>query len=563
MNDDPVQEDNSPEEPHAPQSDLLTDEESENRGDEESDNRGDDNDQEKFKNHAKNLEEFLQNFQESAAPEEKLRIAMDFMRDSLAQQGTPYFKGFWEARQLCLPLFKENLPAPLRAELWKEYRELCNESHRLKQLLEEQSAFAVEQIDLAIQSLETEIEQFDDRLHSCPPMEFPAPSALLEPHMEIYENHQKELYLLNAYASRVNALRKELIKTEMRIRQKNKFFRRLSAIGDKVFPRRKELIKTVSTRFLEDVETFVAEHFGEDALKHPLYYYREEIKALQGIAKVLTLNTHAFTHTRAKLSECWDKVREIEKERKKVRAEQKAVFQQNASEIYEKIDSLEKDLEGQEWTMNSGFAQVDEIIAMIQRTDLGKDEKKAVRERLNQAKQPLVDKLRQEEQARSEKELAVDREKKERVRLLKERTDSLLAEAEALSVEDITAQKDQLLQDIQASPLSKVEKMSLEKSLKPLRDLINEKKERAVLSLSLKDQETLDQLKQLLKQRRERRKEIKAHLEELRKAAGSSGLNFEKAMTYNERVRAEKETLEKIDAAIDEIEAKIGEIEGS
>ena len=39
-----------------------------------------------------------------------------------------------------------------------------------------------------------------------------------------YQENQQVLHFLNAKASRINALRKELLKTEMRIRQKNQFF---------------------------------------------------------------------------------------------------------------------------------------------------------------------------------------------------------------------------------------------------------------------------------------------------------------------------------------------------
>lgn len=519
-------------------------------------------DSEKSKDHQKNLEEFQAAFQGLSDVEEKLRLAIQFMRSSLSQGITPYFKGFWEARQLCLPLFKENLAPSSRIELWKEYRELCSESHRLKQLLEEQSAFAVEQIDLAIQSLEQEIESLDAKLQNLPSIDFAVSSQALEVHFDEYQALQKELFLLNTYATRINALRKELIKTEMRIRQKNKFFRRLSAMGDNVFPRRKELIKQVSALFLEDVDAFIKNHFSQDVLRQPLFFYRDEIKALQGVAKALTLNTHAFTHTRAELSACWDRVKEIDKERKKVRAEQKVVFQQNVQQIVEQIDAMSHAYAAGELSIQNASKAVDDIFSAMQQLELGRDEKRHLRERLSEARQPILAKMREEETARFEKEQSAEREKREKIKALKERIQALISDADHLSVEEVISKKDELAEDIKAAPLNKIEKQSMEKLLKPLKDLISDKKERAVLSLSAQDQETLEQLKQVLRQRKERRKEAKAQLEELRKAAGSSGLNFEKAMAYNEQVQEERERLEKIDLAIEEIEEKIAQLEG-
>jgi len=516
---------------------------------------------EKQRAHQKELEEFLTQFEATAPIEEKLQLAIAFMRRSLAHSGTPYFKGFWEARQICLPLFKEAIAAPTRAQLWKDYRELCSESQRLKQLLEEESAFAIEQIELAIQALETDVATMADKLALLPDVAFTASSVVLEPHYEQFQAIQKELQLLNAHAGRINSLRKELIRTEMRIRQKNKFFRRLSAIGDEIFPKRKDLIKAISTLFLEDVQQFVNDNFEQEQLRQPLFFYRDEIKALQGIAKVLTLNTHAFTYTRNQLSGCWDRVKEIEKERKKVRAEQKVTFQQNVTQILQQIETLSTDYASGQLTVAAAQKAIDAVFDTMSQLEIGRDEKRHIREKLTEAKQPIIAKIREEEQQRVDKEQAVEREKREKANAVKEAIQQLLKEAETLTAEEITTRREALFEQIQTAPLTKTEKQSLERGLKPLKDLIAEKKERALLSLSEQDLEVFDQLHQVLKQRKERRKEIKAQYEDLRKAAGSSGFSFEKALAYDEQVKAERERLEKIDEAIREIEMKIESIE--
>ena len=103
-----------------------------------------------------------------------------------------------------------------------------------------------------------------------------------------------------------------------------------SALGDHVFPKRKELIKNLSQTFLADVDAFMAQ-FSQGEIRESLFVLRDEIKYLQNIAKVLTLNTNAFTHTRMRLSECWDKIKGEEKERKKEWSEQRAQQKQNSA----------------------------------------------------------------------------------------------------------------------------------------------------------------------------------------------------------------------------------------
>ena len=97
--------------------------------------------------------------------------------------------------------------------------------------------------------------------------------------------------------------------------------------------------------------------------------------------------------------------------------------------------------------------------------------------------------------------------------------------------------------------------------MKPLRDIITDKKDKALLALSDDDRESLQQLKTILQQRKERRQEIKNQLEQLRKAAGSSSLDFEKAMNCNLQINEEKERLEKANQAIQEIESKIVQLQ--
>lgn len=510
------------------------------------------------------LEDFLTKLEQLPDSEAKLKEAIDFMEASLAQSGSPHFKSFWEARNICIQLFKENISPALRAQLWTKYSELSKEARRLKEILDEQSAFAVEQIDIAIQALEKDIVEFADSLQKSPRVDFSESQALSDK-IPFYQEIQRELNLLNTQASRINALRKELIKTEMRVRQKNKFFQRLSLAGDRVFPRRKELIKELSSRFSLDIDNFISSSFSEENIEDSLFFLREEIKALQSIAKLLTLNTHAFTHTRMRLSECWDKIKVYEKERKKIRAQQKVIFKQNANLIQERINDFNQKFANGEYTVNQGSKELDDISASMRQFELGRDEIRHLREEISISRKPILDKIRNEEQERLNQEQERERLKRKKVTDLKDEAESFIRNLESLDIDSLVSQRDVLFDKINNAGLNKSEKQDLERILKPIRtaiaDALSEKKEKDLMSLSEDDRIAIQQLQEVLKQRKERRQEIKQQLEILRKAGGASGLDFEQAMNRTNQINAEKERLEKINQGIQEIEHKIRELE--
>lgn len=490
-------------------------------------------------------------------PEAKLQHAIDFMEKSLAQSKTPHFKSFWQARDICLQLFKENLSATARTTLWTKYSDLSKEARRLKTLLDEQSAFAVEQIEIAIQALETALLQLDTSIEEDPAYTSSIVSQALEKRLPYYRKKQTELNLLNTHAARINALRKELIKTEMRVRKKNKFFQRLSVAGDRVFPRRKDLIKELSDHFIADVDAFISANFSENKIRESLFWLRDEIKALQGMAKVLTLNTQAFTHVRLRLSECWDKIKVLDKERKQERSQQKTLFKQNVEAVLQKIQAFNQEMQSGQLTAAKANEQLDEISSFMRGVELGRDEVKFLRDQLQTARQPLIDLMKSDEEKRQEQE-------RERVRLkqqvaveLRQEVIDLVRTGNKLDADSLTKVRDALLEKIQESPLVKSEKQDLERLLKPLRDVISDKREEALLTLSNDDRQAVQQLREVLKQRQERRQAIRNQLEMLRKAAGASGVGFERAMEYNAQLSEEKERLEKMTQGIQEIEQKI------
>ena len=438
--------------------------------------------------------------------EDKIRFSLEFMKEALSFPGKPRFEDFWSARRFCIGFFKEALNPAVRSDLWHEYLALSSEARRVKEIVDEQSAFAVEQIELAIQAMESDLPDYAGRMQEMKDLPFPYLELSLAQTHQVYAEVQKELHVLNNFASRISSLRKEVAKTGMRIRLKSQFFERLSSLGDKVFPKRKDLIKQISDLFLEDIKTFVREYFAEGGTSHPpLYILREEIKALQDLAKILTLNTYAFTETRLVLSACWDKVKEWEKERKKEISQKKQQYQQN----YEAMQAKREEIAQQE-------------------AEIAKKEQK----------------------------------RKERIDTLKKEIEALLEGASLLPIEEIAASREKFTKEIESQTLSRAEKQIFEKLFKQLRDLVAEKKEKAMLELSPEALQSLEKLKEVLQTRKKMRQEIKEQLETHRKALSGSGFDFEKAMMYRELMETEKARVEKINAAIDDIEEKIVELEG-
>lgn len=521
-----------------------------------------DNEQESGKQsaHSKQYEHFLSELEKLPDFESKLQFAIDFMEASLSQGGTPHFKNFWEARNLCLQIFKENISPTVRMILWTKYNDLSKEARRLKDILDEQSAFAVEQIEIAVKALENDIDNFDANIEKMPKVNFQIQSMALEKRHSFYEKLQKELNLLNTQAARINAMRKELIRTEMRVRQKNKFFQRLSAAGDKVFPKRKELIKEISQGFISDIDAFIATHFNKEDFDDSLFALREEIKNLQNIAKILTLNTHSFTYTRMRLSECWDKIKNEDKERKKERALQKTVFKKNFEESMQKLQEFKPRIEIDNFSPTEATKELEILIAQIRNIEYNRDEQALLKAEVQAFRKKIRDKVQEHEHARISQDQEREKQRRQKVLEIKHQAEELLKNKDDLDADQLESQRDVILSSLNTSQMSKAEKIEVERLLKPLRDTISEKRESSLLMLSDDDRQSLLQLKEVLKQRKERRQEIKAQIDALRKMSGTSGLDFEQAMNINAQAAAEKERLEKINQGIQEIEQKIAQL---
>ncbi len=496
----------------------------------------------------------------ASEPEKKLELAIQFMQERLAQTGVPHFKEFWDARRLCLDLFKENINPTSRVNLWALYSELCREARKLKEIFDEQSAFAAEQIEIAVAAIEQDIAKFPELLKEVPEVDFGQEIPCLRDHMAEYSSYQKELNLLNTYATRCSQLRKELIKTEMRIRQKNAFFERLSKIGDAIFPRRKELIQKVSELFTSDIETFIKTTFVSELKTVQLFSARDEIKELQNIAKVLTLNTEAFSSTRKTLSECWDSIKNVVKERKKESHDQKAAFKKHRDEFAQELDALKASVEAKEQPVASLDKKLEDISNRMRNTTLGKLEIRELRDMVREIRQKIQDMSHSEDKERRELAHKKEQEKKEALNELRKKLENLLESQDEPEIVD--AALEPLVKEVGQLIANRTEKKELESLVRNIKDSIADKKEQKLLSMSADDREKVQALKNLLKEKKRTRQEIKTQLDAMRKVSGSSGLDFAVAFQYNDMILDEKVRLEKVEASIEELEEMIQKLQG-
>ncbi len=491
--------------------------------------------------------------------EEKIACGLAFMRLAISQEGAAHFRDFWEARRLVLPLFKANVNVAIRSALWNECVELTQEARRLKEMLEEQSAFAVEQIELAIAGLEKEAIGIAELVKTASPIEFLSSSRTIDAGAESYQVLQRELSVLNTLATRLNGLRKEIVNTDMRIRFKTKFFKRLSTLGDQIFPRRKTLIDEISQMFERDVNGFIAAHFqNNQAVGAPYFVLREEIKALQAMAKVFTLSSGAFNRTRLGLSKCWDQVRELEKEYKKGQEAEREASASLRDAFIAKVDEFAKLSEGLQ--LLEVEREIDAILDEMDQTNLHRQDFKELRARLLKLRAPHLAAQEKKAKELEDAEKEAVRVKREATQSLKERIAQCLREGPQMEPKVLESALETFRQEVKELGVPKLENQQIERSLRQLKDMAIERKERSLLNIDAGDLEALQALQNALDQKKERRREIKEQLEQHRRALSASNLDFEKAMLYRELLEQEKTLLEKNNVGIEEIEQKIADL---
>jgi hypothetical protein len=491
-----------------------------------------------------------------STPEEKIQLGLDFMKSSISQEGSAKFFEFWEASKKVVSFFKDHVNQAIRSKLWSDYKEITQEARRLKDTLEEQSAFVVEQLEQAISYMEADLEKYDQFLAQAPEFILPENSKVLAESKFSFADVQRELNLLNALATRLNGLRKEVVQTEMRMRFKTKFFRRLSVLGDKIFPRKKTLMDEVSIGFEKEVDEFIEEYFSGDQITAPYFALRDEIKTLQSFAKDLTLTSGVFNRTRIKLSECWDKIKLLEGDRRKEVEAKKLLSSENKQTIEKRIDEISQ----QSLPVNELDQAINQLLKEMREVELQRLDVIYLKDKIQHLRDPHLAAEIERAKAQEEAEKEKARVKKEKFLQLQEKIQQVASQES--SPQDLESQLQAFKDEIKSLGLSKLESQQIEKVLRKLKDKIQEAKEAAVLSLGEDDRNVLFSLKDLVEEKRKLRQEIKNHIDMHKADLAAAGLDIRKVKDLRVLIEEEKNQLEQVNLKIEELEARINEFKG-
>jgi archaellum component FlaC len=496
---------------------------------------------------------FVNEVQKLGTPDEKLERTVVFMQEVLEGGGVHQFREFWEARRLCLELFQTPIHPTVRVRLWTRYSELCREARRLKELFEEQSSYVTEQIEKAIDAIEEDFAGLSTKLTSMPEIQALRACRTIQAHLDQYQALQHELSYLNAFASRITSLRKEVLKTEIRHKQKARLLDRLRALGDGIYPRRKQAIQDVSVLFIADVDAFIQATFVGELKTHELFDGREEIKTLQGIGKLLTLSTEAFTKTRLQLSECWDSIKTVLREKKKAQTEQRQAFRHHRDEIMAELDTVKAGIEGKTLIAEDARKQLRQIDTRMHTLSLGNQDIRLIREIVR-----TLEALVEPKSEGSEKKACFQEKGGHRKRA----ADFFARAAEIIGFSSPLHEVEEAYRDFVQTTceeaLSKADRLELDRLISKIRKKIEGLRYERMPSLSL-EVDVVEQLSAL----EHMRADMKHQLDVWRKASGGFGCDFSEGLRYSELAEEEKARLGRIDAMIQELQERLSSPEES
>ena len=489
-------------------------------------------------------------------PEEKLKMAVDFMKQSLAQEGTPRFKDFWDAKNLCLPLFKEKMSQSIKEIYWSKYLELATEAKRLKQILEEQSSFALEQIELALQALAEQVQQTQHATDLSGLQNLPKNLPLPQSSLDLYNSSCGWITRYTHLTSKLKALREEVIRTEMRVRHKNRFLKQMSELADIFIPKKKKLIQEVSQQFIEDVEHFVNLHLdlGLQQAKDPRLNFkllREQIQALQEIAKKLSLSAQAFTKSRQILSQAWDLMKILDKEKKKEFSEKKALQQQLIEQALDWIDTAVASWKDkQPVSMQEIDTKKETVLAEIEKLDLSYSDKKWIRAKLFSVLDTFIKPFEEKKAAIAEEKHKELLNKNAQLKHFKDTIRLYIVDSSQTSYLELTQAYQTYSTTLKDFVINKTEAAYLESLKKDLYETVLIKRENELEQ----DQESL---KILYLDWESFKEQTRNGLELYRKEESLSGFDFEQALIFKELKDLEKARLDRIMAHLKRLDDQL------
>jgi len=482
---------------------------------------------------------------ESVPVQQRIEGFLQFMKQQLNPQ-SPNFRDFWEARKECAICFRELEDAHAKTQYLDQLQNLCAEAKGLKVLLDEQSQFAMEQISLAIDGVEKEIDLVQQQNHDWKPQHAPVKGQFDQ---EFYAISQGLLNWLNGFSTRISGLRKELMKTDMRVRHKNKLFSRLSQVGDKIFPPRKNLIREVSEHFVHDVEHFT-QRLLEAANLHVISA-KEDVKNWQSLAKELTLNTHAFKKSRELLSQCWEHLKKLDKQLHSQRQAEKSGRKARCQVFVDQLEEIKKLHEAGQLVERMLLTRLDDLLRKARKEDLLKEDAEALRQSVMALKQPILDKQDQERAALVQKRDEAQKAHDTVYQAAVAKMQASLEQADESSYNSMKAEYDAVSERLN---LTHEERQVL---LKMMSQVAESTLDRRVDRLIAESKKAGINYKDLYRELHDCRTQLRSLLESHKKDAGASGLSFERAMILSDRMNREKQRIERVESVMLDVQEKI------
>ena len=441
--------------------------------------------------------------------DERIAKMLEYMKLQLSHGEIHPLSRFWKMRKFCLDHFKGSIAVSQRLILWKEYCQVIDEIVKLKELIDEKSAFEKQQIEQALSSVASDLENIDQVIEREASISVPK-CPCISNHAEFYQTTQKELSVYSSYAKRLNALKKEILALDISFKKKQEILDQIHKLADLVFPKKRDLLGLMSRTYAGHIQNFVRLNFSSETFKSPIFQLKEQIKQLQNFAKIISLNVDAFSKTREQLSDCWDRLKLHEKKQKKEKEEKKEQSSKVFTTLEEKIEKLKA--EKGSLPPAKFHDEFKHLSRLIQKEDLIRFQRKQLQDKL--------------EVLHDEKEGALPSAQESATLSICSQLSGLIEKVHELDYQVIQSSVGELFTSYDSSQASDSQNIQIERSLYTLYESLGAK-----LSKELKDCLDFEALSIKVENFK---KSVKENIERYRRALGSSNQSIEKAMAFNE-----------------------------
>ena len=341
---------------------------------------------------------------------EEVSLPLNSMKSFIESSEHADWTVFNQSKKSFLELFKQVPNSPDKQKIWKQFVEISDSARAIRKLQEEEGQFAADMIAKALDAIEVEISN---------PMSIAFTHPLFDK-VTSFKDVKSELIsalsafkYLNSKADQIQSLRDELTRTGMRLSVKGRLFDKLSLIGDKVFPVKKELGLKVIDLFNAGLEDFCQFASKQSDGSEILF----QIRVIQSFLREMNLKKASYDQIKNTLDPLWKKAvilkdkKNLEQQEALAKSEAlKKTFEESFATIKE-LAALNKDEEA--------LKIYDSLLLKLKDKQILKPDYRALRGELEDVSQPLFDRIKMQNELKNAKV-------KEQASILDEKKQSLL-----------------------------------------------------------------------------------------------------------------------------------------